>query len=216
VVEACVLDCVGACEAVLGVEPDEEEVVAPEEPEDVELEPGEEELELDDVDDEPEEAELTVRVLRRELEEDFLATERFTVLTETVVAVALPEEVAEAARTTCVLPVAITAVRIATAAAAVAAVQRVIRFIRRRPAARALLRRVLVSVMKPMEPPPTGNRLPAPCESAVRGVASRGEPWLRFPGRPVCPAAATSSWRRSSPASPRPFPRPRLRRRPAL
>ncbi|HST24896.1 MAG TPA: hypothetical protein VLJ76_02810 [Gaiellaceae bacterium] len=127
------------------------EVVAPEEPEDEELELGEEELELDAVDDEPEEAELTVRVLRRELEEDFFAA--VDRLTETAALVVVLFVAVAAARTTCVLPVAMTAVRIAVPAAAAAAVRRVIRLVRRNPAARALRRRVFVSVMSAWNQP---------------------------------------------------------------
>jgi hypothetical protein len=88
-----------------------------------------------------------------------------------VVVLAVEDVVADL--TTWVRPVAISAVSTARPAVAAAAVVRVRRLIRRVAADRARRCRVCNSFMESMEPPPSGTRLPASCESTVRG---RGRP----------------------------------------
>ena len=79
----------------------------------------------------------------------------------------------DAVLTTLLLPVAISAVSTARPAVDTAATVRVRRLIRRTPAARSRLRCVCSSFMEIMEPPRSGTRLPAPCESSVRDPQHR-------------------------------------------
>jgi hypothetical protein len=157
-----------------------------------ELEPVEEVLELDGEGDvepelwaEPEEV----------LEDEALEDEAF--VTEALVVAFVVDD----ALTTWLRPVAISAVSTATPATDVAAIVAVRRLIRRVAAARARRCRVCSWFMESMEPPPSGTRLPACCESSVRGRGAPGSGWLPLFSS-VCPAAAHSSSRRSPPFSP--------------
>jgi hypothetical protein len=194
---------------------DEEEVLELDVEGFAELELMEEVLELDaEGDVEPElwaEAVLRDEVLADEVFEVLAfdtASVRFFA-TAVVVAFVVEDEVD---LTTFVRPVAISAVSTARPAVETAAIVLVRRLIRRVAAARARRCRVCSSFMETMEPPPSGTRLPASCESSVRGRGVPRSGWLPLFGS-VCPAAAHSSSRRSPPFSPSPDQQSRRPRR---